>query len=235
MASFALFERQWTTYRTVVSHDLMEHRALAEATAACLDSWLAQLPSSAAGPAMVDLGCGDLAQLAPLLRRLPLASYTGVDLAAAVLPLAQAALGAVAYPCTWLEGDLLNWIQKPGAPIDILHSAFAVHHLNDEAKATFLQAARRRIAADGLMLLADVFRKPGEALGPYLERYCQRMRGWEALGPEQQVQVIEHVSQFDQPADREAIAAAARDAGWHFHWAWQGNHQAEALAVLTPA
>lgn len=235
MASFALFERQWTTYRTVVSHDLMEHRALAGATAAALDRWLAARPAPAPSPALVDLGCGDLAQLAPLLRRLPLASYTGVDLAAAVLPLAEKALGAVAYPCRWQEGDLLSWIQEQGPPIDILHSAFAVHHLNDDAKATFLQAARRRIAGDGLLLLADVFREPGEALAAYLERYCQRMRGWQVLNPEQQVQVIEHVSQYDQPADREAIAAAARAAGWHWQWVWQGSHRAEALAVLTPA
>jgi hypothetical protein len=235
MASFALFERQWTTYRTVVSHDLMEHRALATATAAALERWLARRPAHTPAPVLVDLGCGDLAQLAPWLRGLPLASYTGVDLAAAVLPLAEKALGTVAYPCRWQEGDLLSWIQQPGAPIDILHTAFAVHHLADDAKATFLQAARRRIAADGLILLADVFREPGEALAPYRERYCQRMGGWKVLSPEQRVQVIEHVSQFDQPADREAIAAAARDAGWHWQWAWQGSHQAEALAVLTPA
>jgi trans-aconitate methyltransferase len=42
---------------------------------------------------MVDLGCDDLALLAPLLRHLPLASYTGLDMDPPVLQLARKALG----------------------------------------------------------------------------------------------------------------------------------------------
>ena len=53
------------------------------------------LSSQRRPPRMVDLGCGDLALLAPLLRRLPLGSYTGLDLTAQVLPLAQQGLGDV--------------------------------------------------------------------------------------------------------------------------------------------
>lgn len=32
-----MFRRNWTTYRRVVEHDLMEHRGLTEALAATLD------------------------------------------------------------------------------------------------------------------------------------------------------------------------------------------------------
>jgi ubiquinone/menaquinone biosynthesis C-methylase UbiE len=240
MASLALFDRQWATYRAVVRHNLMEHQALAAATAAALESWLAQRPSRAsavaAPPVMVDLGCGDLALLAPVLQRLPLGGYTGLDLTAAVLPLAKAALGPVPYPCTWQEGDLLAWSQSEGAPVDILHSAFAIHHLSHTEKATFLQAARRRIAPGGLVLWADVFRQPGEGLAAYRHRYSTRIhQGWRVLSAEQQGQVIDHLSSFDIPAERGAIESVAAAAGWHWRWAWQGQHRAEALAVLTPA
>lgn len=87
---------------------------------------------------MVDLGCGDLALQAPLLRRLPLGSYTGLDLTPGVLPKAWAALGAVPYPTHWREGDLLSWASngaEDGPAIDILHSSFAIHHLSDAEKA----------------------------------------------------------------------------------------------------
>ncbi|WP_235300074.1 hypothetical protein [Synechococcus sp. GFB01] len=57
-----LFEQQWATYRAVVEHDLMEHRALGEATAAAIGSWLDRRPAGAASPRLVDLGCGDLAR-----------------------------------------------------------------------------------------------------------------------------------------------------------------------------
>jgi len=212
------FSQQWATYRAVVSHDLMEHRAVAQATANALEGWLAQRSASAPPPEMVDLGCGDLALLAPVLRRLPLGSYTGLDLTAAVLPLAEKALSPMPYPCTWQEGNLLAWSQSEGPPVAILHSAFAIHHLSDAEKTTFLRGARQRITADGLLLWADVFRKPGEG-----------------LTAEQQSQVIDHLSSFDIPAERGAMETLAAAAGWHWRWAWQGQHQAEALAVLTPA
>ncbi|MFO7630073.1 MAG: class I SAM-dependent methyltransferase [Prochlorococcaceae cyanobacterium] len=228
------FERQWFTYRTIVNHNLMEHGPLAEATAAALEGWLAQRPPGAAPPRMLDLGCGDLALLAPLLQRLPLGSYTGLDLSAAVLPRAQAALGPVPYPCNWQQADLQSWIQAEGPAIDILHSAFAIHHLSEAEKETFLRAARGRISPQGIFLWADVFREPGETLAPYLERYTRRMRGWQVLSPEQQAQAIDHVSCFDQPAERGAIEATATAAGWQWQWIWQGSHNSEALALLTP-
>jgi hypothetical protein len=237
-----LFENQWASYRAVVAHDLMEHRAVAAATAEALDAWLARRPAGAPAPRLVDLGCGDLALLAPLLRRLPLGSYTGIDLTPAVLPLAAAALGPVPYPSHWQPGDLLAWAMDPtacdggAAPVQLLHSAFAIHHLSDGQKATFLAAARRRIASDGLLLWADVFREPGESLDHYRQRYTARIRqGWQPLSGEQQEQVIAHLSQCDLPAERGRIEAVAAAAGWSWQWLWRGQHQAEALALLTPA
>jgi hypothetical protein len=241
------FERQWGSYRAILERDLMEHQAVATATATAIDTWLAARAADAGRPHLVDLGCGDLALLAPLLQRLPLASYTGLDLTAAVLPLAQRTLGEVPYPSTWIEGDLLAWATQdshahergePGdqrQPIDLLHSAFAIHHLSDAEKATFLQAARRRIAPGGLFIWVDVFREPGESLAAYRERYSLRIGGsWGALSQEQRDQVISHLCQCDIPADRSAIAASAEAAGWRWQWGWQGTHRAEALAVLTP-
>jgi SAM-dependent methyltransferase len=237
------FERQWSSYRAVVEHDLMEHRAVASAAATAIDGWLATRPADAPAPRLVDLGCGDLALLAPLLQRLPLGSYTGLDQAAVVLPMAQQALGSVAYTTHWLEGDLLAWAQGDldggtagsAAPpsTDILHSAFAIHHLDDHAKVAFLQAARRRMSPGGLFLWVDVFREPGESREAYVARYTQRIQqGWPQLTAEQQEHVISHLSRFDIPADRAAIAAAAEAAGWRWTWTWQGAHQAEAMAAL---
>jgi len=232
-----LFEKQWASYRAVVEHDLMEHRALAAATAESLDAWLARRSASSAAPRLVDLGCGDLALLAPLLRRLPLRSYTGLDLTPAILPLAEAALGPVPYPTDWQQGELLAWAtsERSTEPVQILHSAFAVHHLSDEQKAAFLGAARRRIASDGLLLWGDVFREPGESLDDYRQRYRQRIRrDWGELTRQQQNQVIDHLCTFDMPAERGRIEAEAAAAGWHWIWLWQGQHRAEALAMLLP-
>lgn len=142
------FSRHWSTYRQVLEHDLMEHGALTAALTGTIDGWLEQRGPGAPAPHALDLGCGDLSLLPPLLRRLPLASFTGIDLNGAVLPLAGEALGPVPYPCRFLEGDLLAWAEAEpeGPPMDLLLSSFAVHHLQEPDKGRFLRGCRRRIA-----------------------------------------------------------------------------------------
>jgi SAM-dependent methyltransferase len=271
-----LFERQWSSYRAIVNHNLMEHREVAAATEAVLEDWLQQRPKEAPPARMVDLGCGDLALLAPLLRRLPLSSYTGLDLARPVLTLAEQSLGPVPYPTQWLEGDLLAWaLGGPSAPatpdeaiqtqrgalteplqhpegdqgrdavaetgagsstVDILHSAYAIHHLSDDQKATFLAAVRQRLSPGGVFVWGDVFRQPGEHREAHAQRYIQRVETtWHPLTPDQRRHVIDHLSRFDIPADRAAIQSVAEAAGWRWRWAWNGTHRSEAVAVLTPA
>jgi len=238
------FERQWSSYRAVVEHDLMEHRAIATASAAVLQSWLLLRPADASPPAMVDLGCGDLALLAPLLAQLPLASYTGLDLTEAVLPLAQRALGSVPYATQWRHGDLLAWAEAGEAAAstaaagdtDILHSAFAIHHLSDAQKQRFLRGARRHMNPGGLFIWVDVFREPGESIAAYADRYGNRIQSsWGMLAAEQRQHVEQHLRSFDIPADRAAMQQAAEQEGWRWRWAWQGAHRAEAMALLTPA
>ena len=234
------FAQQWASYQAVVEHDLMEHRAVTAATAAVLKGWLSAREEGAAAARMVDLGCGDLALLAPLLRRLHLGFYTGLDLTAQVLPLAQQALGEVPYPCQWIEGDLLRWADEARAngdePVDILHSAFAIHHLSDSEKQTLLENLRSRIAPGGLFIWVDVFRDAGESRDAYVQRYLQRIAtGWPQLSLAQREHVSQHLAAYDNPADRSAIESAAEAAGWHWRWAWSGAHRAEAMAVLTPA
>lgn len=235
------FEQQWASYRAIVDHDLMEHRALTRATAAAIDAWLDRRPwehPGASPPTMVDLGCGDLALLAPWLRRLPLASYRGLDLTAEVLPRAQAALGPVPYPHSWQQGDLLTWAsqrEEECESVDILHSAFAIHHLSDADKALFLRGARQRLSPKGLFLWADVFRLDGESRGSYLERTSRRVHDeWQALTPCQQEQTLRHIRDMDQPAERQTIAQEAEAAGWRWQWLWQGRSGSEALALLQP-
>ena len=231
------FNQQWASYRAIVEHDLMEHRSVADATAQAIEGWLAEREADAPAPVMVDLGCGDLALIAPLLRSLPLGTYTGLDLAGVVLPLAQQALGEMPYATDWVEGDLLAWASEgAGTPVDILHSAFAIHHLDQPQKAAFLAAARQRIHPNGIFVWTDVFREPGEARDAYVKRYIRRIRtGWQPLTTEQQEHVIHHLSNFDIPADRAEIQTAAEAAGWIWSWAWNGAHSAEATAVLRPA
>jgi phenylpropionate dioxygenase-like ring-hydroxylating dioxygenase large terminal subunit len=146
----------------------------------------------------------------------------------------------VPYRCRWVEGDLLHWASEATAksdePVDILHSAFAIHHLSDSEKQTLLEGLRTRIAPGGLFLWVDVFREAGESRDAYVQRYLQRIStGWLQLSAEQREHVSRHLASYDNPAERSAIETAAEAAGWQWRWAWSGAHRAEAMAVLTPA
>lgn len=153
-------------------------------------------------PRMVDLGCGDLGVLAPMLRNLPLGFYAGLDLSAQVLPRAKATLGSVAFACQWKTQDLMDWAAAEPGPeqVHLLHSSFALHHPADADKLRFFQLAHRQLAPDGMFLWADVFRDPGEAREGYLERYVERIHAaWTPLDAGQKQQVIDHSTTCDFP------------------------------------
>lgn len=234
MTTTDLFERQWQTYRSVVDHDWMEHRGVTDACAAALRDWMSEHPDRRGTARLLDLGCGDLALMAPVLRGLALGAYVGVDLTEQVLPLARAALGTASFPAEFHHGDLRHIPGKE--PFDLVHACFVLHHLPDEEKVGFLSDLRGRVRPDGAFLWADVFREPGESLAGYAQRYAARIRGgWLALDAGERESIVTHMSTFDFPADREAVVEMAGAAGWRWRWLWHGRHGAEAVAVLTPA
>lgn len=230
-----LFEQRWQTYRTVVDHDLMEHQAITEVCAAVLQEWFADNPDRQGHARLVDLGCGDLGQMAPVFGALPLAAYVGVDLTEPVLPLARTALGAVPFTSEFHHCDVQSFIAANREAVDLVHASFVLHHLDDDDKTEFLAALRQRVEPDGLFLWTDVFRIPGESRDDYLARYCSRIQTeWDAIGADARETIAAHIKEFDFPADRDHAARAAERAGWQLTWLWQGRYQAEAVALLRP-
>ena len=213
----------------------MEHREISNATTGAIQQWLALREEQTQAVSMVDLGCGDLGQLAPLLQTLPLEKYVGLDLTQAVLPLAQRNLGSVPYPCFWEHGDLMNWAcSNPNDQFDLIHSSFALHHLDQDQKLLFLEGARERIETNGLFIWVDVFLPNQESRLDYLSRYFNRINQWPGLCQTQRESITQHIQTHDFPANRGWLENQARALGWSFRWAWNGQHNAEAVALLQP-
>ena len=229
-----LFERQWQTYRSVVDHDWMEHRSITAAGAEAFRSWMTEHPERHGSARLLDLGCGDLAQMGPVFSELPLGAYVGVDLTEQVLPMARAALGPVSFPAEFHHADVSAFIRTPGADFDLVHAALVLHHLPDDAKADFLSDLRGRVRPGGCFVWADVFREPGETRDDYARRYAARIRqSWLGIDEAARETLVTHMSTYDFPADRMAIVDSAERAGWRWHWLWRGRHHAEAVALLT--
>lgn len=229
------FEQQWQTYRSVIDNDWMEHRHVTAACAAALESWMTEHPDRRGRARLLDLGCGDLAQMAPVLRELPLGAFVGVDIAEQVLPMARAALGSVSFATEFHHADVSAFVAANCEAFDLVQTSFVLHHLADDEKALFLSALRRRIRPDGVFLWADVFCASGESRLDYLARYTRRVRrDWDAIAIDAREAIVTHINAYDFPADRGSIALVAQRAGWHWQWLWQGSHEAEAVALLTP-
>ncbi len=235
VAPTELFEQQWRTYRSVIDHNWMQHREVTATCAAALESWLTEHPDRHGQARLLDLGCGDLAQMAPVFQGLPLGSFTGVDLTEQVLPRARAALGPVPFAADFHHADVSTYVEAGDEPFDLVHTAFVLHHLAEDAKAAFLSALRRRIRPDGAFVWADVFCPDGESRPDYLARYTSRIRrDWDGIDVDAREAIVAHINAHDFPADRGSIASVAHRAGWRWQWLWQGKHQAEAVALLTP-
>ena len=73
----------WDTYKKVVVKDFMFHAALSEEVERALRARFRGGDFS-----LLDLGCGDAHVFAPILSRVPPASYKGVDLSDTALALA---------------------------------------------------------------------------------------------------------------------------------------------------
>ncbi len=231
-----LFDRQWATYRSVVDNDWMEHSAITAACQGALELWMTEHPERNGTARLLDLGCGDLAQMGPVFRTLPLGGYVGVDITEQVLGLARAALGPAPFAIEFQHSDVETFVAAEGSSFDLVHASLVLHHLPDEEKARFLSVLRRRLRLGGAFLWADVFCEPAESRSDYLARYTERIRrDWCAIDADAREAIVTHVSTFDFPADRAAIVVAAREAGWNWQWLWQGRHRAEAVALLTPA
>jgi hypothetical protein len=133
---------------------------------------------------------------------------------------------------------------RPAAEPNILHSAFAIHHLDGPGqKQQFLEGARQPhrpggACPSGWMSFRDARRKRARPTSArYARRITQRpgspLSGRAQAGARPFEAHLRSLDHARRPAG-DRIAAAAEAAGWRWHWGWQGAHQAEALAVLTP-
>lgn len=198
----------WNTYAKVVASNHMFHSEIGLALDHMLRTRFAGRAFS-----MLDLGCGDAATLAPLLEKLALARYKGVDLSQTALSLARENLKGLDCPVELVNAHLLDGFSD-GDAYDVIYTSFALHHLPTEEKAEFFRRAGRSLKEGGLLLLVDVVRDENQPLDEYHRRYCDWLREtWTCLEPEERESVCDHLVNNDQPEPFSVLEAQARAAG----------------------
>lgn len=213
------FFQSWTIYRKIVAANNMFHEQIYTDVKQLLQQQTDDF-------SLLDLGCGDAACLAPVLRDVAINAYTGVDLSAPALGLAAENLSALSCPIQLELNDLLSFMQQQQHQYDVIFSSFALHHLSHALKAQFFQAARQSLATHGVLLLIDTFREPNEALPNYLSAYCKWINNdWIGVSAEEKALACQHIIDNDIPetlADTEQLAEQAGFAQCqeisHYRW-----------------
>lgn len=198
----------WDTYKKVVVKDFMFHAALSEEVERALRERFQGRDFS-----LLDLGCGDAHVFAPILRRLPPASYKGVDLSDTALALAAENLKSLPCPVQLANSDMLSALSD-GMSYDAIHSSFVLHHLATEDKAEFFRRAARALAPGGMLLLVDTMREEDETREDYLRHYFDWIeKDWTGLSCAEKDAIVEHISTSDYPEPLSVLEQQARAAG----------------------
>lgn len=201
--------QEWQVYEKLLIHDYMDHRAFfTRLQAEVQDRFPRPL-------AILDLGCGDLTPVLPMLAALPLARYVGVDESDVALAIAQRRLDELGLSGRLVEGDLLAALVEISGPFDLILASFALHHLPNPAdKLLTLKRAGRLLSADGFFALIDVFSAEAEPREIYVERWIENAkRRYRALQPGEKAMLFDHVRARDFPLSLDAWRAAGLEAG----------------------
>jgi SAM-dependent methyltransferase len=203
-----LFE-EWQVYEKLVIHDYMDHRAF-------FNRLQTEILERFGRPvAILDLGCGDLSPIQPMLARLSLRQYVGIDESDAALALASQRLQALHVPSRLIKGDLLTSLDGIHDRFEIILASFSLHHFADPAdKRRTLEAARHHLAPAGIFALIDVFSAEAESREQYLERWVKHAENrYLELQPDEKALLFNHVRTRDFPVSQATFQALGREAG----------------------
>ncbi|MGA9575632.1 MAG: class I SAM-dependent methyltransferase, partial [Lysobacterales bacterium] len=118
-----LFE-EWQIYEKLVVNDYMDHRAF-------FNRLQAEILARFKRPvAILDLGCGDLTPILPMLAKVPVERYVGIDESDVALALAAKRLEKLHVPGHLIHGDMLLTMAEIGETFDLVLASFSLHHLS---------------------------------------------------------------------------------------------------------
>lgn len=204
-----IFTRSWSLYDLLTEYNYMYHR---EIYAEVED--LLRLRSDHGQYHLLDLGCGNARYLAPCLRRVPPATYEGVDLSEAALAEARGYLAELPGQVTLTLGDLLQAVESTGKTWDVLFTGFAIHHLLPDDKERFFRAAGRCLSDKGWLILVDVLREENQSRESYLDGYLKFMREtWTQVPRDQLEEACAHVRDHDYPECLSTLREMAGEGG----------------------
>jgi SAM-dependent methyltransferase len=201
---------EWSAYQKLLAHDYMYHLAF-------FNRLKHEIQKRFSGPiAILDLGCGDVSPIRPMLEDLDVSLYCGVDQSETALSKAETNLASLDIPSRLYPGDLMDTLRTLTGRFDVIVASFSLHHLETaEAKEQVLEECRRVLAAAGLVAIIDVFHAEGETREEYLRRWVDfAKKSYKALDQAEMTSLVDHVQSNDFPETLSMYQFIGRAAGY---------------------
>jgi tRNA (cmo5U34)-methyltransferase len=115
-----------------------------------LQATLAETTTGSPVGSILDLGCGTGETAIATLRQHPEATLMGVDSSDDMLSIARQRLPSATFISSRLQDPL------PNGPFDVVVSAFAVHHLDADEKASLFRRVKEVMSPGGRFVMLDV-------------------------------------------------------------------------------
>ena len=201
---------EWRAYEKLLEHDYMYHVAffnhLKNEIQRCFHEPVA----------ILDLGCGDVSPIRPMLEELDVSLYCGVDQSETALSKAEANLASLASPSRVYPGDLLDTLRTLTGRFDVIVASFSLHHLQTaEAKKQVLEECHRVLNPAGLVAIIDVFHAEDETREEYLRRWVDfAKKNYQAMDHVEMTSLVDHVQSNDFPETLSTYQTIGRAAGF---------------------
>ncbi|MCW7553520.1 class I SAM-dependent methyltransferase [Endozoicomonas gorgoniicola] len=204
----SVFKDQWNAYQWAVDNNLMGHHELLAAAQLFIQD---RYKNSSV--TMVDFGCGNSLLIPEMTRSVQLEYYFGIDLADNALAMASELLERSHIRSQQFCRDLFLGIPEIPSTPNLIYSAFAVHHGNEQKKRQFFSKLYQQAPDQCAFILTDIMIPPDLKFDEYtqgLEQYFikQGIRSdW--LSP-----IMAHIRQYDYPETAETWLDITRSSGW---------------------
>lgn len=220
---------EWRAYQKLLEHDYMYHAAFFSR----LDQ---ELQRRFQHPlAILDLGCGDVSPIRPVLENQDIGLYCGVDQSETALSIASTLLASLDIPARLHTGDLLDTLRTIDGGFDVIVASFSLHHLETvETKKQVLEECYRVLNPSGLVAIIDVFQTGDETRDQYLHRWIEFAReSYLALDAAEMTSLEDHVLCNDFPETMSTYRTIARAAGFdRFEVLMQDSEEFNHLVTL---
>jgi 2-polyprenyl-3-methyl-5-hydroxy-6-metoxy-1,4-benzoquinol methylase len=205
-----IFINSWNIYQKVIQANYMKHRDLGIYSQKYLKDF-----ASHQALRVLDIGCGDAKQISRQLLNLNIASYTGYDLSEDAISLARQNMSKTRVDLTFRIGKMEELIKAETATYNVIYSSFAIHHLQEEAKKTFLRDCFQVLEKGGLFILIDVKRGPEQSREEYNKSYIDWIESdWNLLSEDEKKIVSAHLITCDFPVATSEYIKFAETAGF---------------------